>query len=152
MKKILTNKNGSGYILTCVMVIISVVILLVLLQYMSVYHTAKVRKDEIKLTLDGYVTRYAIESYDALKQGEQYPSHLDIEGLKEGAQAEIDGYIDRYNMSDVRITPLYTGCFGVQAEYVITIPFEMFNRKISDIRIPVTIVSQYTEKQIKESV
>ena len=98
------------------------------------------------------MTRYAIESYDALKQGEQYPSHLDIEGLKEGAQAEIDGYIDRYNMSDVRITPLYTGCFGVQAEYVITIPFEMFNRKISDIRIPVTIVSQYTEKQIKESV
>ena len=113
MKKILTNKNGAGYILTCIMVIIGVVVLLVLLQYMSVYHTAKVRKDEIKLTLDGYVTRYAIESYDALKQGEQYSAYLDVDGLKEGAQAEIAEYIDQYNLSDIRITPLYTGCFGI---------------------------------------
>jgi hypothetical protein len=146
MKKILTNKNGAGYILTCIMVIIGVVVLLVLLQYMSVYHTAKVRKDEIKLTLDGYVTRYAIESYDALKQGEQYSAYLDVDGLKEGAQAEIAEYIDQYNLSDIRITPLYTGCFGIQVEYVITIPFEMFGRKISDIHITVTTVSQYAEK------
>ena len=128
------------------MVIIGVVVLLVLLQYMSVYHTAKVRKDEIKLTLDGYVTRYAIESYDALKQGEQYSAYLDVDGLKEGAQAEIAEYIDQYNLSDIRITPLYTGCFGIQVEYVITIPFEMFGRKISDIHITVTTVSQYAEK------
>ena len=146
MKKILTNKNGAGYILTCIMVIIGVVVLLVLLQYMSVYHTAKVRKDEIKLTLDGYVTRYAIESYDALKQGEQYSAYLDVDGLKEGAQAEIAEYIDQHNLSDIRITPLYTGCFGIQVEYVITIPFEMFGRKISDIHITVTTVSQYAEK------
>ena len=146
MKKILTNKNGAGYILTCIMVIIGVVVLLVLLQYMSVYHTAKVRKDEINLTLDGYVTRYAIESYDALKQGEQYSAYLDVDGLKEGAQAEIAEYIDQYNLSDIRITPLYTGCFGIQVEYVITIPFEMFGRKISDIHITVTTVSQYAEK------
>ena len=146
MKNILTNKKGAGYILTCIMVIIGVVVLLVLLQYMSVYHTAKVRKDEIKLTLDGYVTRYAIESYDALKQGEQYSAYLDVDGLKEGAQAEIAEYIDQYNLSDIRITPLYTGCFGIQVEYVITIPFEMFGRKISDIHITVTTVSQYAEK------
>ena len=63
MKKILTNKNGSGYILTCVMVIISVVILLVLLQYMSVYHTAKVTVQHELLESPVTVYNFEVEGF-----------------------------------------------------------------------------------------
>ena len=36
--------------------------------------------------------------------------------------------------------------FGVYVEYELVIPFELFNRNIANITVPVAIVSQFKQK------
>ena len=55
----------------------------------------------------------------------------------------VDG---KYVMSRPTIYAMAGDAFGVYVEYEITIPFELFNRKITDITVPITIVSQFKQK------
>jgi hypothetical protein len=49
-------------------------------------------------------------------------------------------------MSRPTIYAMAGDAFGVLVEYEIKIPFELFNRKITDITVPITIVSQFKQK------
>lgn len=42
------------------------------MQYAFIYHVAREQRDEVQLLLDSYVTKEAIEYYDAFKQGKPY--------------------------------------------------------------------------------
>ena len=55
----------------------------------------------------------------------------------------VDG---KYVMSQPTIHALADDAFGVLVEYEITIPFELFNRKITDITVPITLISQFKQK------
>lgn len=55
----------------------------------------------------------------------------------------VDG---KYVMSRPTIYAMAGDAFGVLVEYEIKIPFELFNRKITDITVPITIVSQFKQK------
>ena len=68
----LKNKKGFSYILVCVIIIFVVMVVFVAMQYAYVYHIAEEQKNETQLKLDGFVTRTAVEQYDALKQGEAW--------------------------------------------------------------------------------
>ena len=105
------------------------------------------------------MTRYAVSKYDALKQGEPWDDYIDRNDLVDGAYTllgfprvitleyrepvAVDG---KYVMSRPTIYAMAGDAFGVYVEYEITIPFELFNRKITDITVPITIVSQFKQK------
>lgn len=159
MKKILKSKSGVGYLWVCVIILFAVLLIFALMQYMYIYHVVRQQKNFVQVELDGYVTRYAMSSYDALKQGESYEDHLDRQGLVDGAYSllgftrivtleycEMIGQRVVYTMSRPEIYSLTGGSFGVYIKYTLTVPFEMFGRKIADIQIPVEMVSKYTEK------
>lgn len=155
----LTNKNGFSYVLTCVIILITVMIVFVSLQYAFVYHIAMEQRNETQLKLDGYITRCAVENFDALKQGEAWGGHIDRNAIVDGAYTllgfpriitleyrepiEVPG---KYVMSRPRISALAGDSFGVYVQYEITIPFEAFGRKIADITVPIEMVSRYTER------
>ena len=73
----LRNKKGFSYILTCVLVLVVVMMIAVSVQYSLVFSLVRSEKEASRLALDSLVTKYAVEQYDALKQGEAYASHID---------------------------------------------------------------------------
>lgn len=75
--KLLRNKKGFSYILTCVLVLAVVMMIAVSVQYSLVFSLVRSEKEASRLALDSVVTKYAVEQYDALKQGEAYASHID---------------------------------------------------------------------------
>ena len=69
VRKALSNKNGFSYIPVCIFTLIVVMVIAILMQYAFIYHVAREQRDEVQLLLDSYVTKEAIEYYDAFKQG-----------------------------------------------------------------------------------
>ena len=155
MKKTLSNKTGFSYILTCVIILITVMIVFISLQYAFVYHIAAEQKRETQLKLDGYITQCAVKNFDALKQGAAWDEFIDSMEMVDGAY-DLLGFPDlrseaivaegKYEMSRPDIYALSGDCFGVRVRYEITVPFEAFGRKVADIVVPIEIQSRYTEK------
>ena len=159
MRKPLKNKRGFSYVLTCVIVLVVMMLVTAAMQYAFVYHVAREQQNKTQLKLDGYVTRYAVSKYNALKQGEPWDDYIDRDDLVDGAYTllgfprimtlayrepmAVDG---KYIMSPPTIVATTGDAFGVLVEYELSIPFEMFNRKIADITVSITIVSQYKLK------
>lgn len=76
VRKALSNKNGFSYIPVCIFTLIVVMVIGILMQYAFIYHVAREQRDEVQLLLDSYVTKEAIEYYDAFKQGKPYRNIL----------------------------------------------------------------------------
>ena len=156
VRKALNNKNGFSYIPVCIFTLIVVMVIAILMQYAFICHVAREQRDEVQLLLDSYVTKEAIEYYDAFKQGKPYREYIDENELVDGAYSKI-GFpresTTEYTPSDRRyvmyrpsITPLSGDSVGVNVSYTLSIPFELWGRKIADITIPVEIVSKLTER------
>lgn len=150
VRKALNNKNGFSYIPVCIFTLIVVMVIGILMQYAFIYHVAREQRDEVQLLLDSYVTKEAIEYYDAFKQGKPYREYIDENELVDGAYSKIGfpwesttEYTPGYRPS---ITPLSGDSVGVNVSYTLSIPFELWGRKIADITIPVEIVSKLTER------
>lgn len=159
MCSILESKDGFSYVSVCVILIIVMMLVAVAMQYAFIYHVAKEQRKETQLKLDGYVTQCAVENYNALKQGDAWSGHIDRPELVEGAYdllgfsriitLEYRPAVDRegkYEMANPTIHALAGDAFGVVVEYEIVIPFELFNRKVADVTVPVTLVSQFKQK------
>lgn len=154
----LKDKSGVSYILTCVIILVSVSLIFIALEYAHIYHIARTQKEEMQLKLDSYITGVAVNNYDALKQGDVYGAKLNTNEICEGAltvlgfpPTQVVPYIESgneeysYTIRQPHVDYLYNDSFGVRVTYEILIPFEMWNQKIADITIPVEIVSVYTE-------
>ena len=159
MRKLLINKRGFSYVLTCVCILVVMMLVAVAMQYAFIYHVAREQQNEMQLKLDSYVTRYAVSKYDALKQGEPWDDYIDRDDLVDGAYTllgfpriitlayrELVAVDGKYIMSQPTIVATTGDAFGVLVKYELSIPFEMFNRKLADITVPITIVSQYKMK------
>lgn len=159
MRKPLKNKRGFSYVLTCVIILVVMMLVTVAMQYAFVYHVAREQQNDMQLKLDGYVTRYAVSKYDALKQGKPWDDYIARDDLVDGAYTslgfpriitlayrepvDVDG---KYVMSQPTIVATTGDAFGVLVEYELSIPFVMFNQEIADITVSITIVSQYKLK------
>lgn len=157
MFKKLQNKKAEGYIDVAVAVL---VIVFLLVFSVGIFSKIAVKQDLShmcsELLLDSYVTKEAIEYYDAFKQGKPYREYIDENELVDGAYSKI-GFPwestteytpgdNRYVMYRPSITPLSGDSVGVNVSYTLSIPFELWGRKIADITIPVEIVSKLTER------
>lgn len=160
MKTTLKNKKGFSHVITCVMILGIVMAVYTFIQYASVYHIAREQKNETKLKIDSFVTTYAVENYNALKQGEAWSEYLDLSSLvneiytllgfpryitlEYKPTAPVEG---KYIMSEPDVYALTGDSFGVLVEYEISIPFEVFGYRIADITVPIEIISRYTERR-----
>ena len=142
-KNAIANQKGFSYILTCVLLIFVMLLVAVSVQYVTVYHIARTQKNEMQLRIDGYLTRYAMEEYDSLKQGEAWGQYLDRDALTEGVYDLLHNESDSYVMIQSGVSELTGDRFGIMVDYVISIPLELYNRKIAEIYFQVTIVSRY---------
>lgn len=157
MKRFANNK-GFSYILTCVIVLIVCMLVAIGIEYAYVLHTANAEKEDKQLILDSMMTSYAVEKYDALKQGAAYTKYIDNATMKSKAYSVLGfGYSgttrltvsngDRvYTVTRPIVTTLTGDSFGVVVRYTAKIPFTVFGRRIADISVPVEIVSKYQEK------
>ena len=59
--KMLRNKKGFSYILTCVLVLAVVMMIAVSVQYSLVFSLVRSEKESSRLALDSLVTKYAVE-------------------------------------------------------------------------------------------
>lgn len=156
--KMLRNKKGFSYILTCVLVLAVVMIIAVSVQYSLVFSLVRSEKEASRLALDSLVTKYAVEQYDALKQGEAYASHIDRTQLVRRAYGTL-GFADAgitektvskgdasYTVSRPEITAADSGSIGVTVRYTMTVPFCTFGRVVAEIPIPVEINAVLNEK------
>ena len=148
----LRNKKGFSYILVCVIIIFVVMVVFVAMQYAYVYHIAEEQKNETQLKLDGFVTRTAVEQYEA------WVDYVDRNDLVDGAYyllgfptiitleyrepVAVEG---KYYMSRPTIYALAGDAFGVYVQYEIEIPYELFGREFSVV-VPIEMVSRYVVK------
>ena len=88
--KILNNKRGMAYVLTCVIVLVAMMMLSVLFRFANILSVIRTQKDSVQMQLDSIVVKSAVENYDALKQGNVYGSYIDYTKLEQDAYDVLD--------------------------------------------------------------
>ena len=152
--RVLRNKNGMAYVLTCVIVLVAMMMVSVQFQYRYVYSVIDTQRDAAQTQLDSVVMKSAVENYDALKQGRNYPSLIDYTKLEQDAYAAL-GFSetdtealeeDLYTLNRPQITTITEGGFGLSVTYDLLIPFEVLGQSFGEITVPITLTSKFTEK------
>lgn len=150
------NKKGEAYIFTCVLVLFIATLLSVILLYMGLLGQIEFQKNDVEAKLDGYISDYAVEMFNAIKQGDTYASDIDWEGLESGAYKVLGfeyDYITEFVypngdcvMSLPTVTLLSGNGFGVKAEYIASFAVKWNGKRYADIDIPICVTSYYKMK------
>jgi len=152
--RLLKNKNGMAYILTCVIVLLAMIMISVLFQFRTVCAVIETQTDAIQTKIDSVIMKSAIENYDALKAGSEYTRLIDYVKLEQDAYAEL-GFTStsleslersEYTMYRPHVTAITENGFGVRVTYDLSVPFVALGHKVADITIPVTLTGRFTEK------
>ena len=152
--RVLQNKRGMAYVLTCVIVLVVMMLLSVLFQYRYVYSAIREQRDEAQMQLDSVILKSAMENYDALKRGSTYREYIDYAKLEQDAYVAL-GFADTdaewleehpYIMSRPQIAPITEGGFGLTVTYNLEIDFFVLGEDYGKITVPITLTSKYTEK------
>lgn len=154
MLNCLKNKKGEGtYIYLCVLVLFITMIMSVLIAYMSLTAQISAQKRDIRARLDGYVSEYAIEAYDAIKQGDKYDRHMDYTEFKNGCLSAIGFsssgrcyYSNDCTLTGATVTVLRGDGFGLTVRYTAVIPIRWNGRVFTSVSIPVTVSSYFKTK------
>lgn len=152
--KTLKDKKGESYIYLCVIVMFVAMMVSVLILYMGLTAQVQAQKRDTKAKLDGYISSYATETFDALKQGDNYVLSIDLKELESGVYEELGFssgnteyvYANGIRMSRPTVTTLTGNGFGVVIKYTAYFPVEWNGTKYADLQIPVTLTSYYKLK------
>lgn len=152
--KILNNKRGMAYVLTCVIVLVAMMMLSVLFHFAHVLSVIHTQKDSMQMKLDSVVIKSAVKNYDALKQGTVYDIYIDYTGIEQEAyvalgfsNADTESVEDvLYTMNRPQITTIAEGGFGLSVTYNLVVPFEIWGQNYGNITVPITLTSKFTEK------
>lgn len=146
--KVFTRKKGISHIMTCVLILFSIMLIAISVQYANIYHVAQDQKNVVKLKIDSYITECAINNYNALKQGESWGNYIDRDELVQRVHLILSQHqeaIDKkYTMTEPVVHALEGDNFGVIVEYELGIPFKVLEYTI-EINVPIKILSNYTE-------
>ena len=152
--RIMKNKNGMAYVLTCAVTVVIMMLLAVLFQYRFLASVVRTQREEAQMKLDSVVMKSAVENYDALKQGIAYGDHIDYEKMVRDAYDAL-GFSDGdtelpearfFTLVRPQITAIQNGGFGLVASYELILPFEILGESYGEITVPITLTSKFTEK------
>ena len=155
----LKNKRGDGYIQACVMILVLCMLIAVCLTFVTTVNTIRVVERNARIVLDSFVMENSIIIYDSIKNGHDFTEAVDVSRF----QAKLADYNDltksgRYYYHydpdgdlDYRITTPYlsmtqTNSLKIAANYTITIPIYFAGVKVTQVSVPVTVESKWTDK------
>ncbi len=156
IKQTLISRKGDSYIYLCVLVLFISMLLSVLILYMGLCAQVQTQKRDVKAKLDSYVSAYAVEAYDAIKQGSQYAELMDWTDFEDRTVVAL-GFTDpdmtvyeypnaNASMSRPTTTVLRGNGFGITVQYTAVFPIRWGGRTFADLEIPVTVTAYYKFK------
>lgn len=149
------SKKGESYIYVCVLVLFISALVSVVIMYMGLMAQVQIQKRDVEMKLDDIVSKYAVEAFDSIKQGESLDRVIDLDKLKQNAYTKLgfSAYamsITYHNgnckMSRPTITTLSGNGFGITATYTVTFPVKWGGRTFADLTVPITVTSYYKFK------
>lgn len=155
IKQIISSKKGESYIYVCVLVLFISALVSAVIMYMGLMAQVQVQKRDVQMKLDNCVAEYAIEAFDAVKQGESLDRVIDLDKLKQNAYTELGFNSYETNitypngnctMSRPTITTLSGNGFGLTAAYTVSFPIKWGGRTFADLTVPITVTSYYKFK------
>ena len=155
----LKNKRGDGYIQACVMILILCMLIAVCLTFVTTVNTIRVVERNARIVLDSFVMENSIIIYDSIKNGHDFTEAVDVSQfrikladyndlIKSGAyyyHYDPDGDLD-YRISTPYLSMTQTNSLKIAASYTITIPIYFAGIQVTQVSIPVTIESKWTDK------
>lgn len=160
--RICKNKNGFSYILICVILQFTVMLLLAGLEYVAVVGRVKQEKEWLKQTADGVVTEYATRVYDAVKQGNRYADALNPDALVSETYRALgfgNDNTERLTRTEgtekprvvlilerPEVTAVTADGFGVRVQCRVKVPFTVLGRTVSVPETVLEIESVFSKK------
>lgn len=150
-----SGKGEAAYIYLCVIVLFASMLFSVLFLYMGLVGQIQIQKRDMQSRLDSYLTDYAKDAFDALKQGDQYESYLDYESLRQGCfpvlgfgETDAEYTYENGNCTVTRpeIAVLTGDGFGLTVEYTASFPIRWNGKTFLDLTVPVRLTSFYHTK------
>ena len=155
----LKNKRGEGYIQACVMILILCMLIAVCLTFVSTVNTIRVAERNTRIVLDSFVMENSILIYDSIKNGNDFTEAVDI-GTYHSQLADYNGLTNAgiymyhfcedgswdYRISRPTLSMTETNSLKIAAKYRIVIPIYFAGKKISNVTIPMTVETKWTDK------
>lgn len=151
-----SRKGEAAYIYLCSIILFAAMLFSVLFLYMGLVGQIQIQKRDMQSRLENYLTGYARDAFNALKQGDQYESYLDYEALKQGCfsalglgetDAEYTYENGNCTVTNPEITVLTGDGFGLTVEYIASFPIRWNGKTFLDLTVPVRLTSFYQTKQ-----
>ena len=155
----LKNKRGDGYIQACVMILILCLLIAVCLTFATTVNTIRVVERNVRIVLDSFVMENSIIIYDSIKNGHDFTEAVDVSqfrikladynDLTHSGQYychyDPDGDLD-YRITTPVLSMTQTNSLKIAANYTITIPLYFAGVTVTQVSIPVTVESKWTDK------
>ena len=155
----LKNKRGDGYIQACVMILILCLLIAVCLTFATTVNTIRVVERNVRIVLDSFVMENSIIIYDSIKNGHDFTEAVDVSqfrikladynDLTQSRQYychyDPDGNLD-YRITAPVLSMTQTNSLKIAANYTITIPLYFAGIQVTQVSIPVTVESKWTDK------
>lgn len=155
----LKNERGDGYIQACVMILILCMLIAVCLTFVTTVNTIRVVERNTRIVLDSFVMENSIIIYDSIKNGHDFTEAVDVSQFRikladynDLTKSEAyyyhyapDGSLD-YRITTPVLSMTQTNSLKIAANYTITIPIYFAGVKVTQVSIPVTVESKWTDK------
>ncbi len=156
LKRAITSDKGESYIYVCVIVLVISMLVSIVIMYMGLMAQVQLQKKDIEYKLDSYISEYAVEMHDSIKQGDNYALNFNWTEFEDGVYSAL-GFTSIYDteyqypnidcsMSRPTVTVLRGNGFGVKIEYIASYPIQWNGRTYTELRIPITVTSYYKFK------
>lgn len=160
MSKLIFNKKGSGYVGSCVLILVLAMIFTVVLIYANVMTIVQTTKDNTKRVLDSFVMKNSVDIFESIKQGNDFiedlenllyisliSSELSLDKSSNMLYSEnADGEIV-YTITNPNVTYEVDNALKLKASYDLTVPMYFAGSKVLDLKIPVVVNSSFTLKE-----
>ncbi len=157
--KAINNKRGEGYITICAAVVIVCMILSVFVTFASAVNIIRQTERNSRVVLDSYVMTNSIAIYDAIKQGDDYTGTLDADGYisefssfnsldfrKNLLYCCDENGVEQYRLTKPTLSFVQDHHLKIQVKYNILIPLYFAGVKVTEVNVPITVVSRFDEK------
>lgn len=158
MKRI-RNKCGEGYIPICVAVVILCMLISIFVTFASAVNIIRQTERNSRVVLDSYVMKNSIEIYNSIKQGGDDTAALDadeyISDFSFFNSLDFRGNVlyccdengsELYRISKPTLSFVQDHHLKIQVQYKITIPLYFAGVKVTEVTVPLTVVSRFDEK------
>jgi len=155
----LSNKRGSSYILTAVIILVISMMLSVVLIYASTMTIIQTTKENTQRCLDSFVMQNSTLIYQSIKEGNDFTEHFDQKAFIQAFNDELSMDLQNgmlycvgdkgevvFKMTIPAVTYKVNNTLNLKASYDLLIPLNFAGQKISDIKILIVVDSNYTLK------